>query len=205
VLLLVGQPGTRIGGMRDSMSDMIDGSTVVTMYRPGMLQVKVDVRFEDIPEVALGQPVRIDNPALNEPLTGNVLFVSSEADIQKNTLEVKVAIENPPAIFKPEMLVDVTFLAPESQTQGESGDSSQQWRIYIPKNLITNSAGTTSVWIADRSGGVAKRVDVITGEPGPDGTIEIVGGLDISSRVITGPLASLKDGMRIRFTEETSD
>ena len=34
-----------------------DGSTVVTLYRPEMLQVRVDVRFEDIPKVSLGQPV----------------------------------------------------------------------------------------------------------------------------------------------------
>ena len=49
---------------------------------------------------------------------GTVLFISSEADIQKNTLQVKVAIPDPPDVFKPEMLVDVTFLAPERSDPG---------------------------------------------------------------------------------------
>ena len=55
-----------------------------------------DVRFEDVPRVRLGQAVQIRSPAVAEPLVGNVLFVSSLADIQKNTLQVKVEIESPP-------------------------------------------------------------------------------------------------------------
>ena len=112
VFRLIAHPGARIGSGMTQMQGH-DGSTVVTMYRPDMLQVRVDVRFEDIPKVSLNQSVEIDNPALPSPLTGKVLFVSSEADIQKNTLQVKVAIPDPPTVFKPEMLVDVTFIAPK--------------------------------------------------------------------------------------------
>ena len=98
-----------------------DGSTVVTLYRPDMLQARVDVRFEDIPKVALGQKVLINNPALSEPISGKVLFVSSKANIQKNTLEVKVALDKPVPVFKPEMLVNVTHLA--LKPAGNSGRS----------------------------------------------------------------------------------
>ena len=90
-----------------------DSSTVVTLYRPDSLQVRVDVRYENLAQVRLGQPVRIASPALENELSGKVLFVSSLADIQKNTLQVKVEMDTPPSVFKPEMLVDVTFLAPE--------------------------------------------------------------------------------------------
>lgn len=202
VLLLVGQPGTRIGGMRDSMSDLIDGSTVLTMYQPDMLQVTVDVRFEDIPNVCVGQPVRIDNPAIEQPLTGKVLFVGSEADIQKNTLEVKVAIDLPPEVFKPHMLVDVTFLSPDIREQNLPNTTEQQWKIYIPQNLITERDGLSGVWVADRSSNTANYVAVQTGDAGPSGSIEITGGLDVTSRLITNPPARLKEGMKIRVTEE---
>ncbi len=121
IFRLIGHPGTRIGSGMTQMAGH-DGSTIVTMYRPEMLQVRVDTRFEDIPKVSLQQPVEIDNPALASPLTGRVLFISSEADIQKNTLQVKVEIPNPPAVFKPEMLVDVTFLAPPNADAASSSD-----------------------------------------------------------------------------------
>jgi multidrug resistance efflux pump len=81
---LVAYPGSTLsGGM--GLVPNADGSTVVTMYQPNMMQVRVDARFEDIPKVSLGQPVQINNPALDAPVQGKVLFVSSEANIQKNT------------------------------------------------------------------------------------------------------------------------
>lgn len=201
VLTLVGQPGTRIGGRRDSMSEDVDGSTVITMYDPRKLQVQVDVRFEDLPSVSLGQPVRIDNPALDDPLTGSVLFISSEADIQKNTLDVKVAIDNPPEVFKPEMLVDVTFLAPELKHSHKDGEQTKQWKVYVPQNLISEMDGKRGVWVADRARNVAKHVAIETGDAGNNQNIEVTRGLDVTSRLIVSPRDRLKAGQKIRIEE----
>ena len=68
--------------------------------------------FEDTPKVSLGQPVRIECPAVPEPLEGQVSFIGSSVDIQRNTLPVKVAIDAPPSVIKPRMLADVVFLSP---------------------------------------------------------------------------------------------
>ena len=69
VYQLVAYPGsTLVGGMGPVPNS--DGSTVVTMYRPEMLQIRADVRFEDIPKVSLGQSVMVNNPALAEPIAG---------------------------------------------------------------------------------------------------------------------------------------
>ncbi len=200
VFRLVGHPGTRIGSGMTQMTGR-DGSTIVTLYRPDMLQVRVDVRFEDLPKVKLNQPVEIGNPALSSPLTGEVLFISSEADIQKNTLQVKVAIPNPPAVFKPEMLVDVTFLSQESEDP-ESMDESQKiaTRIFVPERLINRDAGGTFVWLADQSASVARRQAVSVGAPA-NGLVEVKEGLTISSRLITSS-DGLTDGCRIRITGE---
>ncbi|MBN1912549.1 MAG: efflux RND transporter periplasmic adaptor subunit [Pirellulales bacterium] len=201
VYQLVGEPGaTLVGGMGGS--SRYDGSTVVTLYRPDMLQVRVDVRFEDIPKVSLGQAVRIDNPALSDPLTGKVLFISSEADIQKNTLQVKVAIDSPPPVFKPEMLVDVTFLAPI--TPDEAAETSQQTRFYVPRSLIQQGEAGPSVWLADQSAGVARRVPVTLGPADNGELVEVVSGLTASSRLIASPIEGLSDGQRIRVVGETA-
>jgi len=199
IFRLIAHPGARIGG---GMTQMIgyDGSTVVTMYRPSMLQVRVDVRFEDIPKVSLHQLVEIDNPALSSPLTGKLLFISSEADIQKNTLQVKVAIPDPPSVFKPEMLVDVTFLAPKQPER--STEPSLEYRLYVRGQLIHKGEGGSFVWLADQSEGIARKTTVETGAVGSNGLVQITSGLTITSRIIVGGIDGLQDGDRITITEE---
>ena len=201
VFRLIAHPGARIGSGMTQMTGH-DGSTVVTMYRPDMLQVRVDVRFEDIPKVSLNQPVEIDNPALSSLLTGKVLFISSEADIQKNTLQVKVEIPDPPPVFKPEMLVDVTFLAPKQPERGL--EPSQELKLYVLQQLIHQGDGGSFVWLADQSDGIARKTMVQTGAVGSNGLVEINGGLTISSRIISGDNDGLRDGDRIKVTSEDS-
>ncbi len=199
IFRLVTHPGAKVGGGMAQMHGH-DGSTVVTMYRPDLLQIRVDVRFEDIPKIRLGQPVEIDNPALSSPRFGKVLFISSEADIQKNTLEVKVEIPDPPSVFKPEMLVDVTFLAPKEPEQ--TSDPSQELKLYLPKQLLAKGEGGPYVWVADQSAGVARKTKVQVGATGANGLVEITQGLNVSSRVISAGTDGLNDGDRILIAGE---
>lgn len=199
VFRLIAHPGARIGSGMTQMQGY-DGSTVITMYRPDMLQVRVDTRFEDIPKVSLGQTVKIGNPAITSPLSGTVLFVSSEADIQKNTLQVKVEIPDPPDVFKPEMLVDVTFLAPARSGLAEK--PSQQVRIYLPQQLIHSDELGSFVWVADQSESAARKTDVKLGAVASNGLVEITTGLNVSSRVISGAIEGLRDGERIHVSRE---
>ena len=199
VFRLIAHPGARIGGGVTQMTGH-DGSTVVTMYQPEMLQVRVDVRFEDILKVSLKQPVRIDNPALPSPLTGEVLFISSEADIQKNTLQVKVAIPDPPPVFRPEMLVDVTFLAPRQS--GTPSEQTQQVKLYVLRQLVHQVDGVSFVWLADQLDGVARRTVIQTEAAGSGGFVEVTDGLTVSSRIISSETDGLRDGDRIRVTGE---
>jgi RND family efflux transporter MFP subunit len=199
IFRLVAEPGTRL--MDGPGTPASDGSTVVTMYRPESLQVRVDVRFEDLPKVRLEQPVQIDNPALATPLTGRVLFVSSEADIQKNTLQVKVELDSPPPVFKPEMLVDVTFLAPPEPQQ----EPSEELRLYVPRPLVFSGEEGPFVWLADQSAGVARRTPVETGAATADGMVQITRGLTLASRVIATGHEQLAEGQRIRVVGEAAD
>ncbi|MCH9655122.1 MAG: HlyD family efflux transporter periplasmic adaptor subunit [Planctomycetes bacterium] len=198
---LIGHPGSSVGNMLTQMVGY-DGSTVVTMYRPEMLQIRVDVRFEDIPKVDLRQPVQIKNPALSKPVTGKVLYISSEADIQKNTLQVKVEIETPSPLLKPEMLVDVTFLAPTLQVQNVG--KNEESHISIPRKMIERTeSGQNYVWIVDQSDSIA-RLQLIETEPNSNGPfVEVKQGLDLTSHLISSPTAGLKPGDRIKISGET--
>jgi len=201
IFRLVAHPGSQVGKGGEK-SPGSDGSTVVTMYDPHKLQIRVDVRFEDIPKVLLGQPVEIDNPALEKPITGQVLFVSSEADIQKNTLQVKVEIPRPPSFFKPEMLVDVTFLAPSRPDSNTK--PSREVKLFLPRQFLRESEEGTFVWIADRSEGIARKTDVEVAATGNNDLVEITQGLTVASRVIASGTDGLRDGERIVVTGEAS-
>jgi HlyD family secretion protein len=199
VYQLIGYPGTTLTGGMGTVAGT-DGSTVVTLYRPDRLQVRVDVRFADIPKVALGQPVTINNPALPHPITGNVLFISSEANIQKNTLEVKVAIDSPSDVLKPEMLVDATFLAPKP-AESLSAES-EETRLYVPRQLVLSDDAGSYLWIADQSAGVARKTLVTTGGAASGGLVEITSGVKIGARVIARGYENLTDGARITVVSE---
>lgn len=197
VLHLVGNPGAKLG---DNMGadPRHDGRTVVSLYQPHKLQVRVDVRFENLQQVQIGQPVRIEIPAVPEPMSGRVLFLSSLADIQKNTLEVKVGIDDPPPVLKPEMLVDVTFLA-----IGERGSETEEpltrLRLWIPSLLVGRDGTETHVWVADQTSGSARRRTVRLGSRRGD-LVEVLDGLNPASRVIATGREDLTDGSRIRVT-----
>src|SRR5207249_6473462 len=121
----------RLMGM--APASLHDASTVVTLYDPALLQVRADVLLEDVPRVQPGQAVKIETPAApGGPLDGVVLYATSQADIQKNTLQVKVAIQAPPVTLRPDMLVQVRFLAPPAP-KSVGGASQQPLRLLIPR------------------------------------------------------------------------
>jgi RND family efflux transporter MFP subunit len=201
VLHLVARPGSRLVTGRGN-DEAHDGSTVVTLYQPNMLQVRVDVRFEDLPRIQLGQPVTIGTPALSSPLEGQVLSLGSEADTQKNTLEVKVAITDPSPVLKPEMLVEVTFLAMASPER--SAEPSDRLRLLIPQQLVQREADKSFVWIADQSAGIAVRTTIELGSVANDGLVEVTEGLNAASRLIATGHENLRNRQRIQVTGENS-
>lgn len=199
ILNLVALPGSQLAVGSGSM-DGEDRSTVVKMYQPDQLQVRVDVRFEDLPGTGRGQRVEIRSPAVAEPLVGQVLFPTGFANIQKNTLEVKVSIDNPPERLKPEMLVDVTFLAPDSGAASKESDD--QFRLLVPRSLVHREGDASYVWVADIAAQLARRRTVTIGRTRTPDFLEVTDGLTPASRLIATGHENLRDGDRIRITGE---
>ncbi|MEX0703340.1 MAG: efflux RND transporter periplasmic adaptor subunit [Planctomycetales bacterium] len=197
VLQLIARPGTRVMGLAPASGQ--DATSVVSLYDPHVLQVRADVRLEDVPLLQPGQPVRIETASSREPLTGKVLFATSSANIQKNTLEVKVAIDSPPATVRPEMLVTATFFAP-SRPESDPGGSEQQ-RLLIPRRLAESAGEGHTVWIADASG-LARRRSVRLGKAGTEELVEVVEGLSPTDKLISGGREGLTDGDRIAIAGE---
>lgn len=197
VLALATRPGARIAGA--SSGSQHDSSIVITMYDPAKLQVRADVRLEDVPRLQPGQKVKIETAAApGGPLEGELLFSTSQADISKNTLQVKVSLAAPPPSLRPDMLVDVTFLAPP---RAKASSTESRLHLLIPRQLVESGEGGTRVWIADQAAGVARLRAVKLG-PSTADLVEVVEGLNAADRVISGGREGLRDGQRIRVTDE---
>jgi HlyD family secretion protein len=131
------------------------------------------------------------------------LQATSQADIQKNTLQVKVGVKAAPAVLKPDMLVQVTFLAPP-QPKGVADDS-EPLRLLVPRQLVETGEGGARIWVADQAARVARHRPVRIG-PGQFGElVEVVEGLTAADKLIAGGREGLRDGQRITVTGEDAD
>ncbi|MCA9241656.1 MAG: HlyD family efflux transporter periplasmic adaptor subunit, partial [Planctomycetales bacterium] len=196
VLSVEARPGQRLSGINPHSEQ--GSSAVISLYDPESLQVRVDVRLEDVPQVQMGQQAQIETAALAEPMEGEVISVTTRANIQKNTLQVKVAIKNPPPVIKPEMLGKVTFLAPPT-AEHEDGEKSPSLRLFIPRSLVTSTDEGDSVWVADLTAGVAKRRSIEVGHGVAEGgLVEVLRGLSPTDKLIVEGRESLTNGARVR-------
>jgi HlyD family secretion protein len=198
VLDLLATPGTRVAGW--NAEGQHGANAVASLYDPQSLQVRVDVRLEDVPLVQEGQPVTIETASSSQPLRGEVLLATSQANIQKNTLEVKVAVHDPPPTVRPEMLAKATFLAPE-QPERSSEESAPPERLLIPRQLVSGEGENAFVWLASAEGRARRQAVTLGGEAAGD-LVEVVRGLAPTDKLIVGGRESLDDGDRIRVTGE---
>jgi multidrug efflux pump subunit AcrA (membrane-fusion protein) len=127
---------------------------------------------------------------------------TSAASVQKNTLEVKVAIEDPPPMIRPEMLVTATFLAPP-QAESPEEDSQDAERLLVPRQLVESSGSGHAVWIVDALGKARKR-SVRLGKAASGELIEVAEGLAPTDKLITGGREGLQDGDRVAVHGEDS-
>lgn len=192
ILRLLAGPGTRVMGL--DMSAGQSSSTVVEMYDPQRLQVRADVRLEDVPMVSRGQPVEIETAAAVEIIHARVLQLTSSANIQKNTLEAKIELIDPPPTVSPEMLVTASFLAP--YVEQESSAATETQRMFAPSQLVQSAESGAFVWIVDENDDAQMR-SVKLGNSSADGLVEIASGLNVTDKLIASGIEGLSPGSRV--------
>ncbi len=199
VLRLVAAPGSRVMGLETTAGQ--SSSTVAEMFDPKKLQVRTDVRLEDIPRVTKGQTVEITTASSAQVIRGQVLQVTSSANIQKNTLEVKVELLEPPETVSPEMLVTATFLAPKSETHVDpsSEPSRETERMFVPRALVQSPDTEPYVWIADVNSTARRRPIELGGKSGDD-LLAVKAGLRVTDKLIATGLRNLREGTRVVIT-----
>lgn len=174
---------------------------IVHLYDPAKLQVRVDVPLADASQVFVGQRCEVVVEVLpDRTFEGEVLIVTHQADLQKNTLEIKVRVKDPDPILRPEMLTRVKFLPeiPGAARSTPSG-SRQLASVRVPTQVLDTRSTPPHVWVvSQRANGQgvlqAVSVDVLSEDAGW-ATVE--GDLQPGTLIASNP-ADCKAGERIR-------
>ena len=181
-------PGSTVGPSsmpRGGEADAGEGS-VVSLYDPQRLQARIDVPLGTVSGVGKDRPVELTVEALpGRTFHGVVLRVQSQADPLKNTLQVKVRLNDPDPLLKPEMLVRARFLSEASKgpvaAAGAAGaPPAGPSRLLVPKRAVRGDA----IFVLDPGrGGRARRIPVTTGAADGD-WVEVRGAVSATHRVI---------------------
>ena len=92
------------------------GTAVISIAPIESVWVMIDVFEKDIAKVALGQPITVTfDGAPNRQWRGDIDFIYPELNPTSRTLSLRANIDNPQAVLKPDMYVDVSI-----QTQTEA-------------------------------------------------------------------------------------
>ena len=225
-------PGSRIsmGGTASESAGTGTGAgagmpgAVLRLYSPASLQVRVDVPLADAAKVAVGARAAVTTEALpDQVFSGTVTRIMQEANIQRNTVQLKVSIDKPSPVLKPEMLTRVKLYPAAGSSARQTSHTDQAARtsgsagagasagaldgylLLAPIAAVFNTAGGKGwVWLVDGSSGqtLARKREVATEQTAEPDFAAITSGLQISDRLIVDAPADLQDGARITVLGE---
>ncbi len=161
----------------------------------------MDVPLADAAKVGINQKAKVTVDVLPETrFDGHVTRIVHEADIQKNTLQVKVAIHDPIPQLKPEMLARVRFIANRPANSNEE----TSLHTFVPERLLMQRSGeTATLWLVTGANRATQR-SITLGEHIQDRWIEVIAGLNPGDVLVDESSEPLKEGQRVRITGESN-
>jgi len=157
---------TAFHGMRVTPAD-----TLFKIADLSHLWVMADLYEGELPWVRLGQPA--DVTAVHAPgrmWKGPVTWIAPTVDPQARTIKVRVEIDNPGDVLKPEMFADITL----------HGDTHRA--LVVPDSAVIETGGKPLVFV-DHGEGVYEPRPIEAG-PKNGERIEVLSGLAVGERVV---------------------
>lgn len=191
------------GMKRMANMDDPESSTIVTLYDPERLQVRVDVPLSDAGRVVTGMPAKMVTASLpGQVFTGHVTRITGEADITRNTLQVKVALDQPDPAFRPEMLCRVEFFSSPSGDAQIPGRTRQVW--LSERALAEGAEVSTKVWVVDPVKEIVSSREVEVAAGSRDGLRLVYRGLRPGEQVVVESQGRLETGTRVSVNKDAN-
>ena len=213
VMRLYAQPGGMIS------SAVTEGMRIADIYDPQTLQVRAEVPIADAAKLRDKMPVDIQIEALpGRIFHGELARIVHQADVQRNTLPVKVKLKDPDPAIKPEMIARLKFSSRPDQEITEpnavasSGVAKARKKkvavstgnsdaLLIPSDLATPGSSEAQLWVAGADRRAHQR-KITLGELRNDGSREALAGLTLSDKIIVNPPQGLHEGSLVRIAGE---
>ena len=171
---------------------VLDGAYIM----PGMNLYKIadlstvwiiaDVYEYEVPLVKVGQQVRLTLPySSGEVLHATVSFINPVLDPMTRTVKVRIAVQNPGLLLKPDMFVNVEIM-PSSLA-----------RLVIPRSAVLDS-GTRQIVYVEKEPGVYEMRSVTLGLRG-ENEVEVLKGIKKGERVVTSGNFLLDSESQLQF------
>ncbi|HYE02653.1 MAG TPA: efflux RND transporter periplasmic adaptor subunit [Phycisphaerales bacterium] len=204
VLERIAEPGSRV-----MLGGEGGGGAILRLFDPGKLQVRADVPLAEASGVGPGQRAEVVVDALPERVfEGVVTRVVGQANIQKNTLQVKVALRDPAPQLRPEMLARVRLFGrgPEGGAAAAGAGSAGPERVLAPRAGLFEVAGDAArAWVVDkaRSAATLRQVALAPGAGSGSGEwVRVESGLWPGDQLIEPGTPGLREGRRVRVAGE---
>jgi HlyD family secretion protein len=163
--------------------------SVVSLADLTDLQVELDVAQNEFASLHPHQRAVVTTDAFPDRQYPGILEeISPEANRQKATVQVKVAIENPDSHLRPDMNATVRFLS-DAPSPGPPDTG-----IVVPGSAVRADGARRYVLVVSQDRAVAREVRVVTIR----GDRVVVDGLNGGEHVIVNPPDAIKDASRIR-------
>ncbi|MCC6179005.1 MAG: efflux RND transporter periplasmic adaptor subunit [Chloroflexi bacterium] len=134
--------------------------------------ILAEVFEADAQYIRLGMLARVTMPYGDHQRTGRVTFIQPQITTESRTLKVRIEVDNPGQVLKPDMYVNAEF---------DLGTGTS--RLVVPTNAVLDS-GTRQVVFVDRGEGYLEPRDVQVAERLGD-RIVIASGLALGERIVT--------------------
>jgi RND family efflux transporter MFP subunit len=148
----------------------VPGRPLLRVYDPTLLRVEAPVRESLAVRLEVGDPLRVDVPALGEPVEGRIDEIVPFAERGARTLLVKVSLPRTDARLFAGMFARIAIPAGPRQ------------RLLVPERAVERVGQLEFVSVVGAGGGIERRL-VTTGEAPRSGLVEVLSGLQAGERV----------------------
>jgi HlyD family secretion protein len=131
------------------------GATLMVLSPVGAIQIVVQIDEKDLGLIALGQPAKVSADAYpNTNFPASVVYINPSIDLQRGSVEIKLAVPDPPATLRQDMTVSVDI------------EVARRKDALTVKTICVHDGLTRTPWLLIARSGRAVRQSVMIGARG---------------------------------------
>jgi len=189
------------GQKRRAAMDDPHSAIIVSVFDPEHLQVRVDVPLAEAGRMFIDQAARVSTAMLpGRVFTGRVSRIVGQADIQRNTLQAKVAVIDPDPRLRPDVLCRVEFWSRSEDAAAGGGEGAAgRHTLWVPEAALRDAdAAEQTVWVIDPVSQRASLRSIRVARTRAQGYRLVLEGLRANETVVVGDVAGLEEGRRVK-------